>query len=74
MLAVQVYESSLVPSSGLGYELDDILTALIEPVLRTCRLSSEGLDPSDAAVLMLNNAAVLQVGREGGSQVCHQGC
>lgn len=49
-------------SSSLGYDLADILSALIEPVLRMCRLSTEGLDPSDAAVLMLNNTAVLQVG------------
>jgi len=29
-------------------------------VLRTCRVSAEGLDPSDAALFMLNNASSLQ--------------
>ena len=60
---LQVYEASLIPADSLGYALDDILTALIEPILRACRLGSEGIDPSDAAVFMLNNATALQVSR-----------
>ena len=53
---LSVHESSLIPTEALGYEIDDVLTALIEPVLRACRVGAEGLDPSDAAVYMLNNA------------------
>jgi hypothetical protein len=56
-----VYGASLIPAESLGYEVDGVLTALMEPLLRACRLSAEGLDPSDAAVLMLNNVAALQV-------------
>lgn len=58
---LQVYEASLIPVDGLGYALDEVLTALIEPILRACRLGAEGIDPSDAAVFMLNNATALQV-------------
>jgi len=54
-----VHESSLIPTEELGYEVDEVLTALVEPVLRACRLGAEGLDPSDAAVYMLNNAGML---------------
>lgn len=62
-----VHESSLIPTEELGYEIDDVLTALVEPVLRACRVGAEGLDPSDAAVYMLNNAGGLYACLEGSS-------
>lgn len=54
-----VHEAALIPAESMGYALDDVLTALVEPILRACRLGAEGLDPSDAAVYMLNNTAAL---------------
>jgi len=41
-------------------ETDAILTALIEPLLQMCRLSAEGLAPSDTAAFMLNNTFTIQ--------------
>lgn len=37
--------------------MNQMCSALIEPLLRMCRLSAEGLAPSDMAAFMLNNAA-----------------
>lgn len=61
-----VHAASLLPAGeeeeekNCGYAMDDVLAALIEPVLRACRLGTEGLlDPSDVAVFMLNNASTL---------------
>lgn len=52
-------------ASGPSYVLDDVLAALVEPVLRACRLGAEGLlDPSDSAVYMLNQAAALRASLE----------
>jgi conserved oligomeric Golgi complex subunit 6 len=65
-----VHATSLLPpdesASAASYALDDVLAALVEPILRACRLGAEGLlDPSDAAVYMLNNAAALRASLEG---------
>lgn len=64
---VAVHEASLVPPGALGYALDEVLTALIEPALRACRSGAEGLGPSDVALYMINNAAILSASLTSGS-------
>jgi len=66
-----VHAASLLPSDSddsdedRGYALDDVLAALVEPVLRACRLGAEGLlDNADAAIYMLNNAGALRASLE----------
>lgn len=40
--------------------MQPVLTGIVEPLLQACRLSADGLDPSDAAVFMLNNVDVIR--------------
>lgn len=40
--------------------MQPVLSGIMEPLLKACRLSADGLDPSDGAVFMLNNIDVIR--------------
>lgn len=47
-------------SDGTGEDVQPVLSGIIKPLLEACRLSSDGLDPSDAAVFMVNNVDIVR--------------
>lgn len=49
-----------MPAGEPESDVQPVLDGIIEPLLKACRLSSDGLDPSDAAVFMLNNIDVVR--------------
>eukprot|EP00903_Cladosiphon_okamuranus_P006045 g5962.t1 len=57
---LQVHSTSLVPAGEPESDVQPVLTGIMEPLLRACRLSADGLDPSDGAVFMLNNIDVVR--------------
>ncbi|CAM9217699.1 unnamed protein product [Phaeothamnion confervicola] len=59
LLAAHAASLAPVDDGETAADVQAVLEAVVEPVLTACRMSAEGLDPSDTAVLMLNNAAVL---------------
>ncbi|CBN75179.1 conserved unknown protein [Ectocarpus siliculosus] len=52
---LQVHSTSLVPAGEPESDVQPVLSGIVEPLLKACRLSADGLDPSDGAVFMLNN-------------------
>lgn len=56
----QVHSTSLVPAGEPESDVQPVLSGIVEPLLRACRLSADGLDPSDGAVFMLNNIDVVR--------------
>ncbi|CAN0043130.1 unnamed protein product, partial [Discosporangium mesarthrocarpum] len=51
-----VHETSLISAGEPEADMAPVLSGLIDPLLETCARSADGLDPSDAAVFMLNNS------------------
>jgi conserved oligomeric Golgi complex subunit 6 len=48
--------------SSDGCSLEEVLGQIIQPLLRSCRLSCQSLSQADMAIFMLNNVAAVQVG------------
>lgn len=68
--AVQVKEILRVCSTALSVvscdpsdscHIDSVLGSIIEPLLQSCRLGGQALQPAEMAIFMLNNVSVLQV-------------
>lgn len=68
--AVQVKEILRVCSSALSVvscdpadscHIDAVLGSIIQPLLQSCRLGGQALQPAEMAIFMLNNVSVLQV-------------
>ncbi|CAM9855428.1 unnamed protein product, partial [Ectocarpus sp. 8 AP-2014] len=57
---LQVHSTSLVPAGEPESDVQPVLSGIVEPLLKACRLSADGLDPSDGAVFMLNNIDVIR--------------
>ncbi|CAM9239277.1 unnamed protein product [Ascophyllum nodosum] len=57
---LQVHTTSLVPAGEPESNVQPVLSGILEPLLKACRLSCDGLDPSDGAVFMLNNIDVVR--------------
>lgn len=49
-----------MPAGEPESDVQPVLTGIVEPLLRACHLSADGLDPSDGAVFMLNNIDVVR--------------
>lgn len=60
ILPTQVHKTSLIPPDQPESDVQPVLSGIIAPLLEACRLSSDGLDPSDGAVFMLNNVDVVR--------------
>eukprot|EP00598_Pedospumella_elongata_P010656 CAMPEP_0185015088 /NCGR_PEP_ID=MMETSP1098-20130426/99657_1 /TAXON_ID=89044 /ORGANISM="Spumella elongata, Strain CCAP 955/1" /LENGTH=696 /DNA_ID=CAMNT_0027544203 /DNA_START=42 /DNA_END=2129 /DNA_ORIENTATION=+ len=67
--AVQVKEILRVCSTALSVvscdpsdpcHIDSVLGSIIEPLLQSCRLGGQALQPAEMAIFMLNNVSVLQ--------------
>ena len=58
--SLQVHATSLVPVGEPESDLHPVLSGIVEPLLKACELSADGLEPSDAAVFSLNNVDVLR--------------
>ncbi len=56
-----MYQSSMVPAAERLDSFAPVLTAFLDPLLRACRQSADGLGLSDTAVFMLNNIVEMQV-------------
>jgi cell fate (sporulation/competence/biofilm development) regulator YlbF (YheA/YmcA/DUF963 family) len=68
--AVQVKEILRVCSTALSVvscdpadscHIDAVLGGIIQPLLQSCRLGGQALQPAEMAIFMLNNVSVLQV-------------
>ena len=59
-LEFKVHTTSLVPAGEPESNVQPVLSGILEPLLKACRLSCDGLDPSDGAVFMLNNIDVVR--------------
>lgn len=57
---LQVQSTSLVPSREPESDVQPVLSGIISPLLEACRLSADGLDPSDGAVFMINNVDAIR--------------